>query len=89
MEVFDGGKDGDPYSTFDFGGFMVQPVDWGGREACLRSYELLARYVMPVFQGSLAGLAASQADVAAKSKAHQELRAAAVAKAEADYKGNG
>ncbi|PKB63926.1 MAG: monooxygenase [SAR202 cluster bacterium Io17-Chloro-G2] len=42
-----------------FGGFLVQTVDWAPREKMLRSYELLARYVMPQFQGTLAGPAAS------------------------------
>ena len=42
-----------------FGGFLVQTVDWAPREAMLHSYELLARYVMPQFQGSAAGTAAS------------------------------
>ena len=30
-----------------FGGFLVQTVDWAPREKVLRSYELMARYVMP------------------------------------------
>lgn len=68
-----------------FGGFMVQPVDWASREQILRSHELIARHVMPVFQGSLDGLVASQADVAAQSKLHQELRRKAGEKAERDY----
>ena len=42
-----------------FGGFLVQTVDWAPRETMLRSYELLARYVMPQFQGSAVGTAAS------------------------------
>ena len=42
-----------------FGGFLVQTIDWAPREKMLHSYELLARYVMPQFQGSAAGLAAS------------------------------
>ena len=42
-----------------FGGFMVQTVDWAPREKMLHSYELLARYVMPHFQGSAASTAAS------------------------------
>ena len=42
-----------------FGGFLVQTVDWAPREAMLHSYELLARYVMPQFQGSAAGTLAS------------------------------
>ena len=39
-----------------FGGFLVQAQDWAPRDKLLRSYELLARYVMPHFQGSLSGL---------------------------------
>jgi limonene 1,2-monooxygenase len=35
-----------------FGTFLVLAHDWANREATLRSYELLARYVMPAFQGS-------------------------------------
>lgn len=42
-----------------FGGFMVQAIDWAPREKLLHSYELLARYVMPRFQGSVAATAAS------------------------------
>ncbi|MEM7405496.1 MAG: LLM class flavin-dependent oxidoreductase [Pseudomonadota bacterium] len=68
-----------------FGGFMVQPVDWATREETLKSYELLARYVMPVFQGSLVGLEASRADVARQSGEHQRQRDAAAARAEQDY----
>jgi limonene 1,2-monooxygenase len=68
-----------------FGGFMVQPVDWATREQCLHSYELLARYVMPQFQGSLAGLAASQRDVAAQAQVHQQIRVAATEKAQQAY----
>ena len=43
-----------------FGGFMVMVQDWAPRDTVLRSYELLARYVMPHFQGTVAGLAASR-----------------------------
>ena len=42
-----------------FGGFMVQTIDWAPREKMLHSYELLARYVMPAFQGTAASTAAS------------------------------
>jgi limonene 1,2-monooxygenase len=42
-----------------FGGFLVQTIDWAPREKLLHSYELLARYVMPQFQGSVASTAAS------------------------------
>ena len=44
-----------------FGGFLVQTVDWAPREAMLHSYELLARYVMPQFQGSAVGTEVSNA----------------------------
>jgi len=42
-----------------FGGFLVQTVDWTTREKMLHSYELLARYVMPHFQGTVAAPIAS------------------------------
>jgi len=42
-----------------FGAFLVQTVDWAPREKMLKSYELLARYVMPHFQGTALSTAAS------------------------------
>jgi limonene 1,2-monooxygenase len=42
-----------------FGGFLVQAIDWAPREKILHSYELMARYVMPQFQGTAASAAAS------------------------------
>jgi len=42
-----------------YGGFLVQTIDWAPRDKMLHSYELLARYVMPQFQGSVASTAAS------------------------------
>ena len=42
-----------------FGGLLVTANEWAPREKVLHSYELLARYVMPHFQGSLAALTAS------------------------------
>ena len=39
-----------------FGGFLVQAIDWAPRDRILNSFELLARYVMPQFQGSLVGI---------------------------------
>ena len=42
-----------------FGGFMVQTIDWAQREQVMHSFELLARYVMPVFQGTTLSTAAS------------------------------
>ena len=42
-----------------FGGFLVQTIDWAPREKILNSYELLARYVMPHFQGTALSTMAS------------------------------
>ena len=43
-----------------FGSFMIRAEDWAPRDKIHRSFELLARYVMPHFQGSLTGIIASQ-----------------------------
>jgi limonene 1,2-monooxygenase len=50
-----------------FGTYLVMGHDWADRAATLRSYELLARYVMPAFQGSTASLTASR-DWAAENR---------------------
>ena len=42
-----------------FGGLLLRAEDWAPRDRLHRSYELLARYVMPQFQGSLTGIVAS------------------------------
>ncbi len=42
-----------------FGGILVQSTEWANRDQILHSYELLARYVMPRFQGALENLTAS------------------------------
>ncbi len=68
-----------------FGGFMVQPVDWASREEVRRSHELIARYVMPQFQGSLAGLIATQASTARVAGDQKAMRDEAVARAKAAY----
>jgi limonene 1,2-monooxygenase len=47
--------------TGGFGGLLLLAHEWAPREQTLHSYELLARYVMPRFQGSLAGAQASAA----------------------------
>ncbi|MEK7217095.1 MAG: LLM class flavin-dependent oxidoreductase [Chloroflexota bacterium] len=72
-------------SSGGFGELMVQAIDWADREHLLHSYELLARYVMPHFQGSLDGLVASQATVADQSRGLNELRLASLARARSDY----
>jgi limonene 1,2-monooxygenase len=44
-----------------YGGLAILAHEWASREKILHSYELLARYVMPVFQGSLTSLERSNA----------------------------
>jgi limonene 1,2-monooxygenase len=41
------------YSQGGFGGILFRAHEWATREQTMRSYELFARYVMPVFQHSL------------------------------------
>ena len=68
-----------------FGGFMVQTIDWAQREQVLHSFELLARYVMPQFQGSTLSTAASNQ----WAFEHQEIlsagRVQAINRAKSDY----
>ncbi len=47
--------------TGGFGGVMIRSKEWTSREAKWKSFELLARYVMPHFRGSLKGLQATEA----------------------------
>ena len=47
------------YSQGGFGGILFRAHEWANREQTMRSYELFARYVMPVFQSSLDPIAAS------------------------------
>ncbi len=41
------------------GGVLNMVMDWGTREQQMRSHELMARYVMPVFQGSADSIVSS------------------------------
>ena len=68
-----------------FGGLLIQAQEWGTREQVLHSYELVARYVMPHFQGSLVSLAASQAWSSEKRDELNALRNRSLAKATRDY----
>jgi limonene 1,2-monooxygenase len=43
-----------------FGTYLFMGHDWADREATLRSYELVARFVMPRFQGTLSRLRESR-----------------------------
>ena len=69
-----GGLRGIPtgFSKFDemtggFGALLVVANEWANRAKTLKSFELLARYVMPRFQGSLGSLASSR-DWAAENR---------------------
>ncbi|HLF80045.1 MAG TPA: LLM class flavin-dependent oxidoreductase [Dehalococcoidia bacterium] len=68
-----------------FGGLMIQATEWASREQVFRSYELLARYVMPQFQGSLRGLQASQAASQQNSTAIRAMQVEAVELAKRQY----
>ena len=68
-----------------FGGFMVQATEWGTREQVMHSYELLARYVMPHFQGSLTNLQISQKWSEEHRDELQSLKTVSIDKAISDY----
>ena len=68
-----------------FGGFMIQSTEWGTREQVRHSYELVARYVMPHFQGSIESLHQSQVWSEGKKDELLEARAKAMTRAREDY----
>ncbi len=68
-----------------FGGFLVQTVDWAPRDKMLRSYELLARYVMPQFQGTASSTAASNAWAYERRESLMAGRVRAIDRAREDY----
>ncbi len=68
-----------------FGGLMLQAIDWADKEHLWHSYELLARYVMPQFQGSLAGIDASAEWSTAKLPELTASRDRAISQAKASY----
>lgn len=70
-----------------FGGFLVQTIDWAPREKMLRSYELLARYVMPQFQGSALSTAASNRWAAERKEVLVAGRVRAIDRAKQAYAG--
>jgi limonene 1,2-monooxygenase len=60
-----------------FGGVLVMVQDWATREQQRRSYELMARYVMPRYTGGVAGVeAAHRLGMAERVQASQAMRAA-------------
>ena len=60
--------------TGGFGKFMMRVEDWAPRDKIHRSYELLARYVMPHFQGSLEGIRVSNEQTAERREQLQANR---------------
>jgi limonene 1,2-monooxygenase len=68
-----------------YGGFLVQTVDWAPRDKMLHSYELLARYVMPQFQGSVASTAASNRWAVERRETLVAGRTRAIDQARQDY----
>jgi limonene 1,2-monooxygenase len=70
-----------------FGGLLVMANEWAPWERILASYELLARYVMPRFQGSLEGIDASNAVARGRAADTGEERVAAVEAAQQTWEG--
>ena len=68
-----------------FGGLLLRAEDWAPRDKLHRSYELMARYVMPQFQGSLTGIVASNRRSASMKEALQANRRAGLRRATEAY----
>ena len=68
-----------------FGNFLVRVDDWTTREKMLHSYELFARYVMPRFQGSLAGIQVSNQWASVRKEQLQSNRLAGLKRADEAY----
>ena len=68
-----------------FGGLLIQATEWGTREQVFRSYELLARYVMPHFQGTMTSLSESYQWMVDTKDELQALRKQSLEKAHRDY----
>ena len=68
-----------------FGGILIQATEWGTREQVRHSYELIARYVMPQFQGSLVNPTVSAEWSASKKDELVSMRTRAIDKAKQDH----
>jgi limonene 1,2-monooxygenase len=68
-----------------FGGLLAVGHEWASPEKVARSHELLARHVMPRFQGSLAGIEASNAVARERSAVTGRERIDAVEAAQRAY----
>ena len=71
-----------------FGKILVQATEWATRDQVLHSYELIARYVMPRFQGSVASLVDSNVWTADRRPELAGLATKAVDRAREDYLGS-
>jgi limonene 1,2-monooxygenase len=69
-----------------FGGLLVLAHEWASREKTLKSYDMLARYVMPKFQGSALPIEYSQQWTADRRDQLFNSSVQAVVKAMHDYK---
>jgi limonene 1,2-monooxygenase len=69
-----------------FGGLLVLAHEWASREKTLKSYEMLARYVMPKFQGASVPIEYSQQWTAQRKDELFNTSVKAVVKAMHDYK---
>ncbi|MGH8059224.1 MAG: LLM class flavin-dependent oxidoreductase, partial [Candidatus Entotheonellia bacterium] len=70
-----------------FGGFLIRVEDWVSRDKRRLSYELLARHVMPRFQGTLVGIQASNQWATERKEALQANRLAGLKRATDAYFG--
>ncbi len=68
-----------------YGGLLVQTIDWAPRDKMLLSYELLARYVMPQFQGTVLSTAASNRWAFERRDSLTAGRVQAIDRARQDY----
>ena len=71
-------------ATGGFGTFLVLAHDWADREKTLKSYELMARYVMPRFNGRISPLQHSHATLAGKKRDFAKPVMTALSKAYTD-----
>ena len=69
-----------------FGGLLIQAAEWGTREQVLHSYELLARYVMPHFQGTMESLESSYDWAVDRRDELTKLRKDSLEKAQRGYR---
>lgn len=69
-----------------FGGMLLLAHEWASREKILRSYELMARYVAPHFQGAVEQISFSQQWTAQRKEGLFNSSVAAIMKSMEDYR---